>query len=264
MTVTVPALHLGVPLQTTLSTGQDQLYEVQVGLGQTLRVDLTSSSAGASNELYLRYSAVPSGTQYDAVYQGALQANQFAVIPSTLAGEYLVLVRGQSEPAANTAVTLVANVLPFEITDVEPDEGGDGKYVTTTILGAQFDPQAIVKLVRPGFAEYEPVSYQVVNSTRIIAIFDLTDAPHGLYDVEVINPDGADGIRPVSLPGRTGLAARCLGRPGRPSRPFGRRAGPLRLHRSGARPTSTSPTSSSRSASPSWMGPGVAVSATWR
>ncbi len=55
VTVTVPALHLGVPLQTTLSTGQDQLYEVQVGLGQTLRVDLTSSIAGASNELYLRY-----------------------------------------------------------------------------------------------------------------------------------------------------------------------------------------------------------------
>ena len=182
-------------VQTTLSTGQDQLYEVQVGLGQTLRVDLTSSDASASNELYLRYKAVPTGTQYDAVYQGALQANQFAVIPSTQAGEYLVLVRGQSEPAANTPVTIVANVLPFEITDVEPDEGGDGQYVTTTILGAQFDPQAIVKLVRPGIAEYEPVSYQVVDSTKIIAIFDLTNAPHGLYDVEVINPDGADGIR---------------------------------------------------------------------
>ena len=53
-------------------------------------------------------------------------------------------------------------------------------------------PQAIVKLVRPGFAEYEPVSYKVVDSTRIDAVFDLSGAPHGLYDVTVINPGGAE------------------------------------------------------------------------
>ena len=194
--VTVPELHLGVPVQTTLNTGQDRLYEVQVGLGQTLRVDLTSSDPSASNELFLRYQTVPTGSQYDAAYQGALQANQFAVIPSTQAGLYLILVRGQSEASANTPITLVANVLPFEITDVLPDTGGDSKYVTTTILGAQFDPQAIVKLVRPGIAEYEPASYQVVNSTEIVAIFDLTNAPHGLYDVEVINPDGQVAVAP--------------------------------------------------------------------
>ena len=190
VSVTVPELQLGVPVQTTLSTGEDRLYQVQVALGETLRVDLTSSNSSASNELYLRYSNVPTGAQYDAAYQGALQANQFAVIPSTQAGLYFILVRGQSEPAANTPVTIVANVLPFEITDVQTDEGGDGQYVTTTIEGAQFDPQAIVKLVRPGIAEYEPVSYQVIDATKIVAIFNFTNAPHGLYDVEVINPDG--------------------------------------------------------------------------
>jgi hypothetical protein len=196
MSVTVPELHLGVPVTTTLSTSQDRLYQVQVNLGQTLRVDLTSSDSSASNELFLRYNAVPTGSQYDAIYQGPLQANQFAIVPSTQAGLYFVLVRGQSEPGANTPVTIVANVLPFEITDVLPDQGGDSKYVTTTILGAQFDPQAIVKLVRPGIAEYEPVSYQVVNASKIIAIFNLTGAPHGLYDVEVINPDGETVFAP--------------------------------------------------------------------
>ncbi len=40
------------------------------------------------------------------------------------------------------------------------------------------------------------MSYNVVNATKIVATFDLTDAPLGLYDVEVINPDGSTAIQP--------------------------------------------------------------------
>src|SRR5205085_4876286 len=179
-----------VPLNTTLATGADRLYQVAVQQGQTLQVALTSSDQAGANVLFLRYNALPTGSTYDAAYQGPLQANQFAVIPSTTAGIYYVLVHGQSEPGAGTPITIVANLLPFEITDVVPDKGGDSRYVTTTILGAQFDPQAIVKLVRPGIAEYELVSYKVIDKTKIIAVFNFTGAPHGLYDVEVINPNG--------------------------------------------------------------------------
>ncbi|HWY88731.1 MAG TPA: pre-peptidase C-terminal domain-containing protein, partial [Gemmataceae bacterium] len=196
LSVAVPALQLGVPMATTLDTGEVRLFQVTVPQGDTVRVDLTATNSSAANELFLRYNALPTASVYDAAYQGALQANQFAVIPSTTAGIYYVMVNGQSEPGAQTPVTLVANVLPFEISDVIPDEGGDSKYVTTTILGAQFDPQAIVKLVRPGIAEFEPVSYQVIDKTKIIAIFDLTKAPHGQYDVEVINPDGSVALAP--------------------------------------------------------------------
>jgi hypothetical protein len=196
LSVTVPELHLGVPLATTLDAGQDRLYQVTVRQGDTLRVELTSPSTAGANELFLRYGALPTGSTYDAAYQGPLQANQFAVIPSTTAGVYYVLVHGQSEPVPGTPVTLLASVLPFEITDVIPDTGGDSRYVTTIILGAQFDPHAIVKLVRPGIAEHEPVSYQVMDRTRIVATFDFTSAPHGLYDVEVINPDGAVALAP--------------------------------------------------------------------
>src|SRR5207248_823768 len=151
-------------------------YQVTVTQGNTLRVDVTSPFTTAANELFLRFGAVPTGSIYDAAYQGALQANQYAVIPSTTAGDYFVLVHGQSEPAPHTPVTILASEPPFQITDVLPDEGGDSKYVTTTILGAQFDPHAIVKLVRPGIAEFEPVRYQVMDATRIIAIFDLISA----------------------------------------------------------------------------------------
>src|SRR5262249_34178241 len=158
-------------------------------VGATLRVDLTTAAGSASNELFLRYNDVPTGVAYDAAYQGPLRANQFATISSTQPGVYFIRIRGQSEPGEHTPVSVLARVLPFTITDVTPDAGGDSRYVTTHIHGAQFAANAIVKLVRPGFAEYEPVSSKVVGPTEIVAIFDLSEAPHGLYDLEVINPN---------------------------------------------------------------------------
>jgi len=77
-----------------------------------------------------------------------------------------------------------------------PDAGGDGRYVTMTITGAKFSDQAIVKLVRPQLAEFEPVNYRVESAAKIVAVFDLQDAPRGLYDVEVINPDGTVAVLP--------------------------------------------------------------------
>ncbi|MAE66325.1 MAG: hypothetical protein CMJ18_18805, partial [Phycisphaeraceae bacterium] len=194
--LTVDRLQLGVPSDTTLSTGQQRLFEVVVPFGQTLVVSVTSPRQEAANELFLRFDDVPTGVVFDAAYEGALGPNQQATIPDTEPGSYFVLLRGHSEPAADTPTTLLAELLPFKITDVIPDVGGDGRYVTTTILGAQFHPDAVVKLVRPGIAEFEPARYEVVDATRIVAIFDLTEAPRGLYDVAVINPDGEQAVLP--------------------------------------------------------------------
>ncbi len=118
------------------------------------------------------------------------------MIPSTTPGVYYVLIEGNSEPADDTPVTVLAELLPLSITNVQVDQGGDRAYVTTTITGAQFQANSIVKLVMPGFAEYQPLLTDFVNNTEIIAEFDLTGAPFGLYDVQVINPDGQEAIAP--------------------------------------------------------------------
>src|SRR6185503_474102 len=188
--VTVPALQLGVPLDITLSDNQIRVYRVAVPEGETLRVRLTSDAADAANEVFVRYGDVPSPFQFDAVYQDPLQANQTAIVPSTQPGDYYILVRGHDEPQANTPARLLVETVPLAITSVAADQGGDGRWVTLNIEGARFQPGALVKLARPGVAEIEPVSYEVLDSTRIKAIFDLRDAPHGLYDVKVINPNG--------------------------------------------------------------------------
>ena len=193
LNITVDALQLGVPFKTTLTTGQSHLYQLQVTNGQTLQVKLNTANSNSVNELFLRSGDVPTGTLYDATSTGALVANPSALIPTTKAGTYYILVRND---VGSGEVTLQANLLPFGITDVITDKGGDGRYVTTDITGAQFKSGALVKLIRPGIAEYEPVRYQVVDSTKITAMFDLKGAPHGLYDVKVINPDGQEAIVP--------------------------------------------------------------------
>ncbi len=190
------SLTLGVPYSTTLSTGQERLLQVTVPLGATLRVTLSSNASGAANEIFLKQGSAPTDSVYDAAYQGGLAPTQDAIIPSTVPGVYYILIRGHSEPADNTPVTVLAELLPLSITNVQTDQGGDSKYVTTTISGAQFQPNAIVKLVMPGFAEYQPVTTDFISSTEIIAEFDLTGAPHGLYDVQVTNPDGQVAIAP--------------------------------------------------------------------
>ena len=194
LAVTVPALTLGVPLDDTISGGQSRLYAVEVPAGQTLQISLTADS-GSANELYAKYQGLPSSLNYDAAYQGRLVADQTATVPTTEPGVYYVMVRGDSD-AADTPIQLTAELLPFAITDVTPDTGGDGQYVTMTVTGDEFSPQAIVKLVRPQIAEFAPVSYTVVDATEIVATFDLSGAPLGLYDVEVVNPDGSTAVQP--------------------------------------------------------------------
>ncbi len=196
LTVAVDSLTLGVPYATTLSSGQERLLQVTVPAGATLQVAISSNAAGAANQIYIKQGSAPTQSDYDAAYQGGLSPNQVAVIPSTVPGVYYILIAGNSEPAAGTPVSVLAQLLPLSITNVQIDQGGASAYVTTTISGAQFQPNAIVKLVMPGFAEYQPLTTNFVNSTEILAEFDLTGAPFGLYDVQVTNPDGQVAIAP--------------------------------------------------------------------
>ena len=197
--VAVDTLTIGDPLSTTLLPGQERLYQVQVPEGETLRVTLTAANGQSINTLYIRYNAAPTTALYDATYSGGVASDLTALIPSTQPGTYYILVQGFSGPSTGTAITLLAEELPLVITGIDTAVGGAGAYVTTTISGAQFSSAATVQLSRPGLAEYTPVSYQVVNSTQIIAVFDFTGAPLGSYDLIVTNPDGSQAITPYDF-----------------------------------------------------------------
>ncbi len=190
------ALVLGVPFPTTLNSGQQRLFQVDVPAGQTLKVTATARDRTSTMQLFASAGVAPTTTLFDASSGGALGATQTAVVPTTQPGTYYILLDSFTMPVPGEPVTIEAQLVPLAITDVHTDTGGDTKFVTTTISGAGFNAQAVVKLVRPGFQEIEPVLYRVVDATKIIAEFDFTAAIHGLYDLLVLNPDGNQAIVP--------------------------------------------------------------------
>ncbi|WP_372898597.1 CARDB domain-containing protein, partial [Stieleria sp.] len=203
--ITVPLLRLDIPLEDQLAVGVSRLFQLDVSPGQTIRVDLDSTTGIGRHELYAAHERLPSPFDFDAAYEGYLSADQSMIIPETLGGRYFVLARGgvridveENDPRGRSEypVTMNATRLPFGITDVTPDSGGDDRYVTVTIRGAEFPQQAAVRLVRPTLAEFAPVSVSRIDATKIVAVFDLRDAPHGLYDIQVLHPDGRLAVDP--------------------------------------------------------------------
>ncbi len=213
--VTVPLLRLDIPLADQLAVGVSRLFQLDTSPGQTIRVGLDSLNNVGSHELYAKHEALPRPFDFDAAYEGYLAADQTLVIPETLGGRYFILARAGIrvdaeddvyDPSTRNEypVELTASRLPFGITGVTPDAGGDDRYVTVTISGAEFPPQAAVRLVRPTIAEFAPVSVTRVDATEIIAVFDLARRAARFVRRPSAASRRSAGGRPVSIPSRIG------------------------------------------------------------
>ena len=189
-------LVLGTPAVGTLAADQRRYYQLVTGPDHTVRLTLDSQALSGANEVYVRLGDVPDQVHYDYVFQSPFSPDQVVTIPTTQEGTYYILVRGNYVPGGSASYSLLAEIVPLALDDITPDEGGDQGYVTTTLVGAGFNANATVHLVRPGFADVVPESYQVVDGTRIVARFVFEGVPHGLYDVVVTNPDGQQAILP--------------------------------------------------------------------
>ncbi|MDN5787881.1 CARDB domain-containing protein, partial [Pseudorhodobacter sp.] len=197
LTIQSPRLTLDVPVTTMLAGSSERLYRVEVPAGQTLRVSLAGGDPQVPNEIFVKWDTPPSQADFDAAQKSIFGQVQEAVISTTKPGVYYILVRSfGGKDATPVAHTLKAELLPFQVIDVTPDQGGSARFVTMVIQGAAISEGAIAKLSRPGVAEYLPVSVRRVDATKLIAVFDLQDAPHGLYDVIVTNGDGQQAILP--------------------------------------------------------------------
>jgi hypothetical protein len=197
--IDVTALQLGVPLNTTLITGQERFYKTLSPAGETLRFSL-EGQAGSANELFARFGLIASRTSYDFSFSRLNEANQEIVVPNSQAGNYFPLARSEFSTPSPQNVTIKAEVIPFGITSVSPNRIGDNGQVTITLKGARFEEGATVQLSGNG-TTLNAAKVIRVDSSTVKARFMFTNAPHGAYDVVLTNPNSQStvAIQAVSM-----------------------------------------------------------------
>lgn len=185
------ALTLGVADSKLFSQGRSLYYKVTVVAGETLRVRLQSPSATASNELYVRFGAMPTRGKFD--FSGEpFVSDPEAIVPTTQAGTYYILayLSGGDPLPPTPQVQVTASYIPFSILDVQSRNVGNIGPVTLKVRGARFDPDMVLRLERP---DVSIAAGRVVlsDTSNAYATFDLTDAPTGAYDLRATRPDGS-------------------------------------------------------------------------
>jgi subtilase family serine protease len=187
-TIDVTALQIGVPINTTLLTGQERFYKTNAPANETVRFALDGQT-GSANELFARFGLIASRNSFDFLFSRPNEANQEIVVPNSQAGNYFTLARSVFSMSSPQSVMIKAEVIPFGITSVSPDHIGDNGQVTITLKGARFEVGATVQLVHGGMTLNAATVIRVDSST-VKARFIFTNAPRGIYDVILTNPGG--------------------------------------------------------------------------
>lgn len=205
--VTVQNLDLGVPFSTTLVTGQERFFRIgNTPADETMLITL-SGEAGSQNQLFSRYGAMVSLSNYQFIGSRPGEPDQENVIPNTASGDYFSMIRGDYVPGSLTGqlrkdnkntvksdnlspqnVTVKAEILPLSIRRVSPSSGGNSGWLSLQIDGAKFAENAVVKLVGAG-NHVITATQSSASPARIAALFELKGEPAGFYDVVVTNPN---------------------------------------------------------------------------
>jgi hypothetical protein len=175
-------------------------YKLVAREGEDLLVTLDAASDEGINELYIRYEVVPSRSHYDAKYQNGFASDQTARIPGTEEGTYYVLAYTDQLPAEGPAdFNLRAEYLPFEVTDVTPERGGNTGNVTTTIVGSGIQPGTTARLLyiqNEIQQEILPRRSEFMHMGQITATFDLREIEPVVCNVVLTSPPGATAELP--------------------------------------------------------------------
>ena len=186
VTVTLPELVIGTPENTVLTDNMDMYYKIEVPdslAGETLVITLDSDGAIGNNELYLKYGETPTLSNADYFFEIPFSTYQELIVESLDAGTYYLLVTGEVQPGNTQNITLLADILPFEIRSINAEEGGNTGNVTIRIDGAKFEPDMEARL--EGSMNVTALQTYFINTTRIFATFNLAGADLGMYNVIV-------------------------------------------------------------------------------
>lgn len=159
---------------------QADFYAIRVAPGDSVKLALDATVAGAVTELYVSLESVPTRLNYDFRAAGG-SADQDLTFTSHLSGgTYYVLAYGARLPGA-TPYDLAARVSGLHLDGVSPRRLGTNGPAVVTLSGAGFSPATEVELIDgDGTIHQQGVEY-VSDSTLLVHV----DAPPGLFDIRV-------------------------------------------------------------------------------
>jgi hypothetical protein len=187
--IDVNKLPFDVLTHDTLFNSTDLHYRIEVPdtlKGETMLSTMKADSVNGINEMYLRYNKSPNRIDYDFSHEFPYQGNQELIVPALDQGNYYMLLFGNTVAGNSQEISLLAEILNFEIRNVSPSTGSNRDYITLEINGSKFAPLLQVWLQNVNDTIY-PDTIIYVDRSKVYATFDLLDVPPGLYDVMAHN-----------------------------------------------------------------------------
>ncbi len=221
--VSVPSLAIGSPVSGMIADGQDLYYQINLSAGEDVAISAGLAALDAG-ELYVGYQSIPTSSAYEESSTSPTQTTQTVVIPDTQAGDYYILLTGDTGSGSGEPFTLSATALPLQVTGVSPAQAGNSGTTTLTIEGAEFTAGTTVSLVpHGGGAAIAASEVTFQSSTTLFAQFNLAGAAAGAYDVDVTSggqeatDPSAFTITSSTTPGQItyNLSVPSISRPGR-------------------------------------------------
>ena len=182
-----------LPIETStpdlINNNQFLYYKIDVPdslIGATLLVSMEADTPKGNTELYVSANRAPSPANYDFGINNPFQQQKQVVIPALDSGVYYLAIRGTDTGSSAHNIRLLAHVLPFAITNVDINHGGNTGNVTVKISGSKFEPGMTAHLLaNNAVLDITATNINYINSTLIWATFNLSGQPVGIYDVKL-------------------------------------------------------------------------------
>ena len=190
LSVQVPELVINIAEDTILESGIPLYYRIEVPstlAGESMLVSLLDGKDGNVNELYLSYGAIPTQADHEFSVREPFAMPPSLTVPSLQTGTYYLLAYTNIGPDDAQSISLLAEILDFELTGVNADEGGNTGQVTVKLSGSKFVAGMGVTLRNAGGERIKATRLDVIDPTTAFVSLNLNGALVGYYDVLAIN-----------------------------------------------------------------------------
>lgn len=184
--VGMPALVLGNQRSDILNDNQGRYYEIEIPpqyQGETIQITLKADSIQGINEMFLSFDTIPTRSNHSYAATEPFKGNQVLVVPEVKSGKYYLLVYGYTNAGDNQNINLIASIIPFNISSINANKGGNAGKVTVIIHGARFEDNMQVTLTNGSGDTHIAENVLFINSTKLFATFNLNNAKLGMYNV---------------------------------------------------------------------------------